>query len=135
MFADPAERKGLDLTCFLSTYIPDRAIGDPARLRQVLLNLVGNAVKFTNRGEVTVWLHLLAQDARTLTVKCAVTDTGIGIAPQALAGLFTPFSQADGSTTRQFGGTGLGLAIVKQLVQLMGGEVGIASRPGHGSTF
>ena len=81
MFADPAERKGLDLTCFLSTYIPDRAIGDPARLRQVLLNLVGNAVKFTNRGEVTVWLHLLAQDARTLTVKCAVTDTGIGIAP------------------------------------------------------
>ncbi len=135
LFADPAERKGLDLTCFLPTEIPDRAIGDPARLRQVLENLVGNAVKFTKRGEVTVWLHLLAQDAQTLTVKCAVTDTGIGIAPQALAGLFTPFSQADGSTTRQFGGTGLGLAIVKQLVQLMGGEVGIASRPGQGSTF
>jgi len=135
LFADPAERKGLDLTCFLPTEIPDRAIGDPARLRQVLLNLVGNAVKFTKRGEVTVWLHLLAQDARSLTLKCAVTDTGIGIPSQALAGLFTPFSQADGSTTRQFGGTGLGLAIVKQLVQLMGGEVGIASRPGQGSTF
>ena len=135
LFADPAERKRLDLTCFLPTEIPDRAIGDPARLRQVLLNLVGNAVKFTKRGEVTVWLHLLAQDAQTLTLKCAVTDTGIGIAPQALVGLFTPFSQADGSTTRQSGGTGLGLAIVKQLVQLMGGEVGIASTPGQGSTF
>jgi PAS domain S-box-containing protein len=135
LFADPAERKGLDLTCFLPAEIPDRAVGDPARLRQVLLNLVGNAVKFTKRGEVTVWLHLLAQDAQTLTLKCAVTDTGIGIHPQAQAGLFTAFSQADGSTTRQFGGTGLGLAIVKQLVQLMGGEVGIASRPGQGSTF
>ena len=83
LFADPAERNGLDLTCFLPTEIPDRAIGDPVRLRQVLLNLVGNAVKFTKRGEVTVWLHLLAQDAQTLTLKCAVTDTGIGIHPQA----------------------------------------------------
>jgi PAS domain S-box-containing protein len=135
LFADPAERKGVNLTCFLPEEIPDQAIGDPARLRQVLLNLVGNAVKFTRRGEVTVWLHLLAQDAQTLTLKCAVTDTGIGIHPEAQAGLFTAFSQADGSTTRQFGGTGLGLAIVKQLVQLMGGEVGIASTPGQGSTF
>ena len=121
LFADSAEKKGVDLTCFLPAEIPDQAIGDPARLRQVLLNMVGNAVKFTQRGEVTVWLHLLAQDTRTLTLKCAVTDTGIGISPQAQAGLFTAFSQADGSTTRQFGGTGLGLAIVKQLVQLMGG--------------
>jgi PAS domain S-box-containing protein len=135
LFADPAERKGVNLTCFLPEEIPDQAIGDPARLRQVLLNLVGNALKFTARGEVTVWLHLLAQDAQTLTLKCAVTDTGIGIHPQAQTGLFTAFSQADGSTTRRFGGTGLGLAIVKQLVQLMGGEVGIASTPGQGSTF
>ncbi len=135
LFADPAERKGVNLTCFLPEEIPDQAIGDPARLRQVLLNLVGNALKFTARGEVTVWFHLLAQDAQTLTLKCAVTDTGIGIHPQAQTGLFTAFSQADGSTTRQFGGTGLGLAIVKQLVQLMGGEVGIASRPRQGSTF
>ena len=135
LFADSAGKKGLDLTCFLPAEIPDRAIGDPVRLRQVLLNLVDNAVKFTQRGEVTVWLHLLAQDARTLMLKCAVTDTGIGIPPQAQAGLFTSFSQADGSTTRRFGGTGLGLAIVKQLVQLMGGEVGIASTPGQGSTF
>jgi PAS domain S-box-containing protein len=135
LFADLAGKKGLDLTCFLPAEIPDRAIGDPARLRQVLLNLVGNAVKFTQRGRVTVRLHLLAQEARTLKLKCEVTDTGIGIHPQAQARLFTEFSQADGSTTRQFGGTGLGLAIVKQLVQLMGGEVGIASTPGQGSTF
>ena len=81
LFAESAGRKGLGLTCFLPEDIPDRAIGDPGRLRQILLNLVGNTVKFTQRGEVTVWLHLLAQDARTLTLKCAVTDTGIGIAP------------------------------------------------------
>jgi len=135
LFAESAGRKGLDLTCFLPDEIPDRAIGDPGRLRQVLLNLVGNAMKFTQRGKVTVWFHLLAQDAQTLTLKCAVTDTGIGIPPSAQAGLFTAFSQADGSTTRQFGGTGLGLAIVKQLVLLMGGEVGLTSAPGQGSTF
>ena len=135
LFTEQAEKKGLSLTCFLPAEIPNRAVGDPTRLRQVLLNLVGNAVKFTQRGEVTMWLHLLAQDAQTLTLKCAVTDTGIGIHPEAQARLFTAFSQADGSTTRRFGGTGLGLAIVKQLAQLMGGEVGIASTPGQGSTF
>jgi PAS domain S-box-containing protein len=135
LFADVAEKKKLGLTCFLPADIPDHAIGDPARLRQIILNLVGNAVKFTPHGEVTVWLHLLAQDTRTLTLKCAVTDTGIGLHPSAQTRLFTAFSQADGSTTRQFGGTGLGLAIVKQLVQLMGGEVGIISAPGQGSTF
>ena len=135
LFAESAGRKGLNLTCFLPEEIPARAIGDPGRLRQVLLNLVGNAMKFTQRGNVTVWFHLLAQDTQTLTLKCAVTDTGIGIQPSAQPGLFTAFSQADGSTTRQFGGTGLGLAIVKQLVQLMGGEVGLASAPGQGSTF
>ena len=135
LFIEQAEKKRLSLTCFLPAEIPNRAVGDPTRLRQVLLNLVGNAVKFTQRGEVTVWLHLLAQDARTLTLKCAVTDTGIGIHPDAQARLFSPFSQADGSTTRRFGGTGLGLAIVKQLAQLMGGDVGVTSTPGHGSTF
>ena len=135
LFAESAGRKGLNLTCFLPEEIPDRATGDPGRLRQVLLNLVGNAMKFTQQGNVTVWFHLLAQDAQTLTLKCAVTDTGIGIQPSAQAGLFTAFSQADGSTTRQFGGTGLGLAIVKQLVRLMGGEVGLTSAPGQGSTF
>ncbi|MCE9535627.1 MAG: response regulator, partial [Nitrospirae bacterium] len=135
LFAEPAWKKGLELTCFLPDDIPDNVIGDPVRLRQILLNLVGNAIKFSQRGEVKVSMQVLAQDATTLRLKCEVIDSGIGIAPQAQAQLFTAFSQADGSTTRRFGGTGLGLAIVKQLVQLMGGEVGIASTPGQGSTF
>jgi two-component system, sensor histidine kinase and response regulator len=135
LFAEPAGKKGLDLTCFLPEGIPDSAIGDPIRLRQVLLNLLGNAVKFTRHGEVKLSARLLSHEAHTMVVKFDVTDTGIGIAPEAQAHLFTAFSQADGSTTRQFGGTGLGLAIVKQLVQLMKGEVGIASTPGQGSTF
>jgi PAS domain S-box-containing protein len=135
LFADPAGKKGLDLTCFLPDDIPDTVIGDPVRLRQVLLNLLGNALKFTRRGEVKVSARLLTHDAHTMAVKFEVTDTGIGIAPEAQAHLFIAFSQADGSTTRQFGGTGLGLAIVKQLVQLMGGTIGLASTPGQGSTF
>ena len=135
LFAEPAGEKGLELTCFLPEDIPDNAIGDPARLRQVLLNLLGNALKFTPRGEVKMSVRLLTQDAHTLRVKFEVTDTGIGIAPEAQARLFTAFTQADGSTTRHFGGTGLGLAIVKQLVQLMGGDVGITSTTGQGSTF
>ena len=135
LFAEPAEKKGLELTCFIPDNIPDNVIGDPVRLRQILLNLVGNAIKFSQRGEVKVSMQVLAEDATTLRLKCEVIDTGIGIPPQAQAQLFTAFSQADGSTTRRFGGTGLGLAIVKQLVQLMGGEVGIASTPGQGSTF
>ncbi|NOT22104.1 MAG: response regulator [Nitrospiraceae bacterium] len=135
LFTELAVKKGLELTCFVPPDIPARAIGDSVRLRQVLSNLVGNAVKFTQQGEVMVWLHLLAQDDRVLTLKCAVTDTGIGIQSEAQERLFAPFSQADASTTRRFGGTGLGLAIVKQLVQLMGGEIGLASIPGQGSTF
>ena len=135
LFAEPAGKKGLELTCFLPEDLPDSAIGDPVRLRQVLLNLLGNAVKFTARGEVAVSVRLLTQDAHALMLKFEVTDTGIGIAPEAQARLFTAFSQADGSTTRRFGGTGLGLAIVKQLVQLMGGDIGITSTPGQGSTF
>jgi two-component system sensor histidine kinase/response regulator len=135
LFAEPAGKKGLELTCFLPEDIPDHAIGDPVRLRQVLLNLLGNAVKFTPRGEVKMSVRPLTQDAHTLRMKFEVADTGIGIAPEAQARLFTPFTQADGSTTRHFGGTGLGLAIVKQLVQLMGGDIGITSTPGQGSTF
>ncbi|MCE9536556.1 MAG: response regulator, partial [Nitrospirae bacterium] len=135
LFADPIRKKGLQLTCALPDKIPSHVIGDPGRFRQILLNLVGNAVKFTPRGGVTVQFQLLAQNAQTLTLRCDVTDTGIGISPEAQKKLFTAFSQADGSTTRQFGGTGLGLAIVKQLVQLMGGEIGIISTPGQGSTF
>ena len=135
LFAEPAGNKGLELTCFLPEDLPDSVIGDPVRLRQVLLNLLGNAVKFTARGEVAVSVRLLTQDAQRVWLKFEVMDTGVGIAPETQARLFTAFTQADGSTTRHFGGTGLGLAIVKQLVQLMGGDVGITSTPGHGSTF
>ncbi len=135
LFADPVGRKGLELTCYIPDGIPDSVIGDPIRLRQVLLNLVGNAVKFTHRGEVTVRVALLSQERETLVLRVEIADTGLGIPPQIQSRLFTAFSQADGSTTRRFGGTGLGLAIVKQLVQLMDGEVGLASSSDTGSTF
>ena len=135
LFADPAGKKGLELTCYIPDGIPDSVIGDPTRIRQVLLNLVGNAVKFTHRGEVTVRVALLSQKSETLELRVEVADTGLGIPAQIQPRLFTAFSQADGSTTRRFGGTGLGLAIVKQLVQLMGGDVGLASSSDTGSTF
>ena len=135
LFAESARQKGLELTCFLPGNFPDHAIGDAVRLRQVLLNLIGNALKFTQRGEVTVRACLVTQEAQTMLVRFDVRDTGIGIDQQIQSRLFTAFSQADGSTTRRFGGTGLGLAIVKQLVQLMGGELGLVSTPGQGSTF
>ena len=135
LFSEPAAKKGLELTCFVPEKTPDAAIGDPIRLRQVLLNLLGNAVKFTERGEVSLWVHCLSTDAEGIRLKCEVKDTGIGITDEARNRMFSAFSQADGSTTRRFGGTGLGLAIVRQLVHLMGGEVGVESLPGHGSTF
>ena len=135
LFADPAGKKELELTCYIPDDIPDHVIGDPVRLRQILLNLVGNAVKFTPCGEVTVRVALLRQEDNTLTLKIEIADTGLGIPAPVQSRLFTAFSQADGSTTRRFGGTGLGLAIVKQLVQLMGGEVGLASSSNRGSTF
>jgi two-component system, sensor histidine kinase and response regulator len=135
LFAEPAGQKGIELTCFLPNEIPDAVIGDPVRLRQILLNLLGNAMKFTERGEVSVRVHCLSQKTDRVTLKYEVRDTGIGIPEETQKRLFTAFSQADGSTTRRFGGTGLGLAIVRQLVHLMGGEVGIESVPGQGSTF
>ena len=135
LFAEQARQKGLELTCYIPSDIPDSIVGDPVRLRQILLNLVGNAVKFTGSGDVTVQTTLLSLETNMLTIKIEVADTGIGIPPHAQALLFTAFAQADGSTTRHFGGTGLGLAIVKQLAHLMDGEVGVASAPGQGSTF
>ncbi len=134
-FSEPASKKGLELTCFVPEETPDAMIGDPVRLRQVLLNLVGNAVKFTEQGEVSLWVRCLSIAAGRVRLKCEVKDTGIGIPGDAQQRMFSAFSQADGSTTRRFGGTGLGLAIVLQLVHLMDGEVGIESVPGHGSTF
>ncbi len=135
LLAESANRKHLELTCFVPEEIPDAVVGDPVRLRQIVLNLVGNAIKFTHIGEVSVSLALIAQESGNVVLKCAVRDTGVGISESARVRLFQAFSQADGSTTRQFGGTGLGLAIVKQLAHLMGGEVGVDSVSGQGSTF
>ena len=118
---------------------PDAALGplrgDALRLEQILINLVGNAIKFTEAGEVAVTFTTLASDPAGVRLRCAVRDTGIGIGPEALARLFTPFTQGDSSTTRRFGGTGLGLSICKRLVELMGGTLGAKSVPGEGSTF
>jgi PAS domain S-box-containing protein len=110
-------------------------LGDPLRLRQILLNLTGNAIKFTAQGTVAVRIRLLEENPLSVLLRCEVQDTGVGIAPEDQRRLFTAFEQVDGSTTRQFGGTGLGLAISKRLVEMMGGEIGVDSRPGQGSTF
>ncbi|BCS34235.1 hypothetical protein TBR22_A34640 [Luteitalea sp. TBR-22] len=135
LVADAARRKGLECGVILEPDVPDMLVGDPGRLRQVLVNFLGNAVKFTAAGAVHVHVssHVVDEDAARLRFE--VTDTGIGIAPEAAARLFTPFTQADASTTRKYGGTGLGLAISKQIAETMGGAVGVHSAPGVGSTF
>ncbi len=135
LFAEVAHGKGLELVCRVPPALDTALLGDSARLRQVLTNLVGNAVKFTERGEVVVRVGQAAHDARSVTVHCEVIDTGIGISEQAQRHIFESFSQADGSTTRQYGGTGLGLTICKRLIELMGGTMGVRSEPGEGSTF
>lgn len=109
--------------------------GDPVRLRQVLTNLVGNAVKFTEEGEVIIRVNMLEARENQVKVEFLVEDTGIGITPDALPNLFSAFTQADGSTTRRFGGTGLGLTISRQFVELMGGDIEVSSALGLGSTF
>jgi two-component system, sensor histidine kinase and response regulator len=135
LMAPRAHSKGLELACSIDERLPTAVRGDPFRLRQVLSNLMGNAVKFTEKGEVVI--EVLAQDANTLRIN--VRDTGIGIPAEILSRLFTPFVQADGSTTRRFGGSGLGLAICRSLVELMGGQIGAQSQQtldaSSGSTF
>ncbi|WP_165873523.1 bacteriohemerythrin [Parasulfuritortus cantonensis] len=136
LLAEKAEEKRLAFDVTLTEAIAGlQVLGDPIRLGQVLLNLVGNAVKFTDHGTISVRAELAAADAERVTLRWRVTDTGIGIAAEDIGRLFGTFEQADNSITRRFGGTGLGLAISKRLVGLMGGEIGVESRPGAGSTF
>ncbi len=130
-----AEQKGLELIFDLSPNVPESLVGDPTRLRQVLLNLGSNAMKFTSRGEVVFGAEVLAETDHEVAVHFWVKDTGIGISEEQQAKLFQSFSQADTSTTRQYGGTGLGLAISKRLVELMGGRIWVESEPGVGSAF
>ena len=134
-FAERAQTKGLEITGLVHAAVPTGLRGDPGRLRQILTNFVGNAIKFTEQGDVTVQAFLEKDLVDAVVVRFEITDSGIGISQEAQARLFQPFTQADSSTSRKYGGTGLGLAISKQLTQQMGGSVGIVSRPGHGSTF
>ncbi len=130
-----AKAKGLVLTASIALEIPDSAIGDPHRLRQILNNLTANAIKFTAQGSVTVHADVEARVNGTVTIRFAISDTGIGISQEQIGALFSPFVQADASTTRKYGGTGLGLSICKQLAGMMGGSIGVESWLGHGSTF
>ena len=130
-----AQAKGLEFICAVAPDVPAYLAGDPGRLRQVLLNLAGNAVKFTERGEIAVRAGLVEETDTSAVVRFSVKDTGIGIAPEKHGLLFQKFTQADASTTRRYGGTGLGLAISKRLVELMGGEIVLVSEEGRGSEF
>ncbi|MFY9742802.1 MAG: PAS domain S-box protein [Candidatus Sulfotelmatobacter sp.] len=135
LLAIKATEKGLALTCQLDPQVPRLLRGDPGRVRQVLLNLLGNAVKFTHQGKVAVAVQLEGADNRTATLRFTVQDSGIGFRQDRASTLFEPFVQADGSSTRRFGGTGLGLTISRQLVEMMGGRIGVKSEEGRGSTF
>jgi CheY-like chemotaxis protein len=135
LLAQRADEKGLELACRIAPDVPDALVGDPGRLRQILINLVGNAVKFTERGEVIVDAGLDGLDGSHVRVRFAVTDTGIGIPEDKQWQIFGAFVQADASTTRRYGGTGLGLSIATQLVELMGGRIWIESEVGRGSRF
>ena len=130
-----AQQRAEAVTAEVSDEAHGRLRGDPVRLRQVLLNLVANAIKFTERGEVAVRVRVADTSEHGVRLLFEVQDTGIGLTPEALARLFQPFVQADGSITRKYGGTGLGLAICKQLIEMMGGRVGVDSEPDQGSRF
>ena len=135
MAALRAHEKGLELTCDVAPGFPELLRGDPVRLRQVLENLVGNAIKFTEVGDVSLEARASYETPSRVTLRLSVRDTGIGIRAERQAAIFESFTQADGSTTRRYGGTGLGLTICRQLVELMGGSIQVASEPGKGSTF
>lgn len=135
VLAPRAHQRGLELTCHIAEQVPQTLVGDAGRLRQVLLNLVGNAIKFTETGEVAVRVQLGRVEGGSVRLNFAVQDTGIGIPAEKQALIFEAFAQADSSTTRRYGGTGLGLAISAQLVELMQGKISVESEPGLGSTF
>ena len=135
LLAARAEQKGVELILHYHADCPRYLVGDPGRIRQILVNLAGNAVKFTERGHVLIDVRRLAEAGGVARIHVRIEDTGIGIAPEVLDRLFESFVQADTSTTRRFGGTGLGLAISRRLVQIMGGEIGVESEPGAGSCF
>ncbi len=133
--APKASAKGLELACMVHHQVPSLVRGDPGRLRQILVNLLGNAIKFTEKGEVVVGVDLQEEAQDRATLLFSVTDTGVGIPREKRERIFQSFTQADGSTTRKYGGTGLGLSICKRLVELMGGQIGVDSEPGKGSRF
>ncbi len=135
LFKGAASSKALTLAPHLADDLPPRVIGDPARFKQLLFNLTSNAIKFTERGGVDLRLSVTARDGSALTVRVDVEDTGIGIAPDQMSLLFQPFTQLGTSTARRFGGTGLGLVITQRLIEMMGGAIGVSSRPGEGSRF
>jgi len=135
LFAEPAANKGVELILDVDSEVPHSVIGDPGRLRQVLINLVGNAIKFTESGEVVVRVKRLDSTSPGVMIRFEVADTGVGLAADEQARVFSTYSQIDSSTTRKHGGTGLGLAIARMLTQLMGGEIGVESEKGSGSRF
>jgi signal transduction histidine kinase/CheY-like chemotaxis protein len=136
MMALRAHQKGLEVVCDIGASVPDAVVGDASRIRQILINLIGNAVKFTESGEITVEVQPCGiPTASSIELRVAVRDTGIGIAPEKQKKIFEAFGQADGSTTRRYGGTGLGLTISMRLAEMMGGRLWVESEPGQGSTF
>ena len=134
-FAEMARGKGVELTSTLPVNLPTALVGDAARLRQVLTNLIGNAIKFTEKGEIGIRVQTVDMSADFAIIAFAVSDTGVGIPRDKQRRIFDAFAQADSSTTRRYGGTGLGLAIAKQLCEMMGGSIEVTSEPGRGSTF
>lgn len=135
LFSEQAKAKNLELESFITRSAPATLLGDPVRLRQILMNLLSNAVKFTSKGRIFLRMRVAEDCDEMVTMLFEISDTGIGIAPDACQHLFHPFTQADSSTTRKYGGTGLGLSIARHLVELMGGEIGVESAVGAGSTF
>jgi PAS domain S-box-containing protein len=133
--AERAQVKGLEIACLMNPDIASNLRGDPGRLRQILVNLVGNAIKFTHQGEIVIQVEPLEKSDTQAVIHFSVQDTGVGIPLERQAAIFERFTQADGSTTRKYGGTGLGLTICKQLVEAMGGTIGVESKPGMGSSF